>query len=566
MEAISIPQSFFEKTSVGLIIVNLQMRPVFVNDVAARLMGISLSDEKTKLKQCERFLINNRPVLEQTPDFYYKHESYDKTLIFKERGTDRKQRLKVFYSIDEEGQICIFMVPMEPMDSADKRPIPSAADSYEPDDLDTWRDQAMKLYEYSAEELMLITPDLTIEGANPSIRQQDSITHCYEYLGNNQPCADCPVKDGDLKELESTSVGHHIAGEYITETIAPFSEGNGAMLTFGKTTEQIGLLEKINSTQTKLKKKQLVLSSLVELALYMQSDDTEENIFQAFMEDLVRLTEAEWAIILANGERKGSLWMQIGSQSPEELPSQLAGVYLKESLRETGFCILPPSGIEAIQQDCEQVPLKHGKDQVGLLIVKGKFNQEAIQLMSLFAEPLELFISNRMLMKKLDNMEHRDSLTRIFNRNYLLGAFEEEASKSKEHDIPFSIIICNINGIKEINDTKGQKAGDTVIASVAQILFKQVRNTDVVARLGSDEFAILAPNTNHSQGKVLINKIKSAVSSQTIQLDDHYSIPVSLAMGSAGTDIHPSEELMKVADQDMYLDKEEYYKSNERYR
>lgn len=565
MDAISLPQTFFEKTRIGVIIVNLQMSPVFINDVAVKMLHLNASDEKAQLKECERFLINNRPILEQTPDFYYKHQSFEKKVVLREKGTDRNQIIRVFYTIDEAGQICIFLLPADPGEAETDSSAAMQVDSVLKSDLEKWQNQALKLYENSSEELMLIQPDYTIEGASPSIIQQDSINHCYEYLGNNHPCADCPAKDKDFNEMEASSVGHHIAGEYITETIAPYKDGSGAMLTFGKTTEKIGLMEEINSAQAKIRRKQLILSSLVELALYMQSEDTEENIFNAFMEDLVRLTDAEWAIILANGERKGSLMMQVDSKAPDQLTSKLAGIYLQQSLREPGFCVLPPSNIEELRENCEQLPLKHGKQQVGLLIAKGKFNQEHIQLMSLFAEPLELFISNRMLTKQLQNMESRDPLTRVYNRNYMLKAFEEETAKFKDHQIPFSYILCDVNGIKPINDSKGQDAGDAVIKTAADTLFNQVRNTDVVARLGSDEFAILAPNTNHEQAKNLVTKIKNAISHIKVQLNDSTAVPLSIAMGSAGSNVHTPEELMKIADQDMYLDKEEYYKSNERY-
>lgn len=563
METVSLPQSFFNQTGIGVIIVNLHMRPVYINSLAAALFGIKSQDEKTRLRECERFLINNRPLLEQTADFYYKHTAYEKKVVIKEKGSDKRIILKVFYSIDEGGQICIFLLPLSNSEAGEiSSPPQQEARSH----TDNWQDQASKLFELSEEDLLLVNNQFKIDGANQSIMQQESIQHCYEYLGQSQPCPECPAKDKTLGQIERSSIGHHIAGEYLTETIVPYGDGSGAMLTFGNTTEKIALIEKIKSTEAKVRRKQLILSSLVELALYMQSDDKEENILHAFMEDMVRLTDAEWAIILADGERKGSLWMKVSCNAPAKLTNELAGIYLRQSLRETGFCILPPSGIEEIKNACEQLPLKHGKKQVGLMIVKGKLNQEHRQLMSLFAEPIELFITNRMLAKKLDNLSSRDSLTELYNRNYLSNVFEEETRKFHEHGIHFSYILCDLNGLKPVNDIYGYKAGDTLIKETAQILSLQIRNTDIVARLGSDEFCILAPNTKYEQANTLIRKIKDALKEITVNLNDKTNIPINVSMGASGSDVSPPDDMRKIADQEMYLDKEEFYKSHERYR
>jgi diguanylate cyclase (GGDEF)-like protein len=97
-----------------------------------------------------------------------------------------------------------------------------------------------------------------------------------------------------------------------------------------------------------------------------------------------------------------------------------------------------------------------------------------------------------------------DKLTSLYNRRY----FEEELVRlDTKRQLPLSIIMADINGLKIINDSLGHKKGDELLIKTANILKKVIRDEDILARWGGDEFAILLPNTNQQEAKRVIERI-----------------------------------------------------------
>ncbi len=144
---------------------------------------------------------------------------------------------------------------------------------------------------------------------------------------------------------------------------------------------------------------------------------------------------------------------------------------------------------------------------------------------------------------------HKDSLTGLYNRRY----FEEEMKRlDTKRQLPLSIIMCDVNGLKIINDSYGHKKGDEVLIETAQILRSVLRDEDVIARHGGDEFTLLLPQTSHKQGQKIIDRIRRH--SKTIGKEE---VPLSMSLGIATkTKTNQSiQEVLKKADNDMYRNK-----------
>lgn len=148
-----------------------------------------------------------------------------------------------------------------------------------------------------------------------------------------------------------------------------------------------------------------------------------------------------------------------------------------------------------------------------------------------------------------------DQLTGLYNRHY----FEEELKRlDTERQLPLSLILGDVNGLKLVNDVFGHQEGDKILTGISAALRESCRKEDLIARLGGDEFAILLPATNSRTAMDIAGRIKTACSQAGTA-----RMPLSIALGAA-TKESPSQnlkELMKIAEERMYRDKLEENKS-----
>lgn len=158
-------------------------------------------------------------------------------------------------------------------------------------------------------------------------------------------------------------------------------------------------------------------------------------------------------------------------------------------------------------------------------------------------------ISDRKQMEEwLHYLNMHDKPTGLYNRNY----FEEEMLRMQSGRFdPVGIVVCDVDGMKLVNDNLGHGAGDTLLANTARILEKCFRDSDVVARIGGDEFAVLLPNCPPEVVENACRRISEMV--------DQYQkaeppVPISLSIGYAvkKDSFKKMTDIFKEADNSMY--------------
>lgn len=147
-----------------------------------------------------------------------------------------------------------------------------------------------------------------------------------------------------------------------------------------------------------------------------------------------------------------------------------------------------------------------------------------------------------------------DKLTQVNIRKYFEHVFTITLIEARGSDEELSVVILDIDNFKGVNDTYGHKKGDTVLASVGQILLSSVRSTDFVARYGGEEFVVLLPNTNGEQAYVVSEKIRRNVEAARLLGDDR-PLTVSLGIASFPDDGLNEAELIENADKALYYSK-----------
>ncbi|HHX77180.1 MAG TPA: diguanylate cyclase [Firmicutes bacterium] len=144
-----------------------------------------------------------------------------------------------------------------------------------------------------------------------------------------------------------------------------------------------------------------------------------------------------------------------------------------------------------------------------------------------------------------------DLATGIYNKNY----FEEEVQRfEKSRDYPITIISADVDNLKLINDAIGHEKGDQLLKVCAKLLGKAIRSSDILARMGGDEFSILLPRTDEVAAEEIVERIDALIDAYNAK---HRELPLSISIGVASA-YKQGESLMRTldnADNGMYRDK-----------
>ncbi len=190
-------------------------------------------------------------------------------------------------------------------------------------------------------------------------------------------------------------------------------------------------------------------------------------------------------------------------------------------------------------------------------IAAGDFSQR-VDFMGEFSTAFNVMVERLDVARsELVHVNTHDALTGLFNRVFFDAEFER---LGRGRFFPVSIIIADINGLKQANDLQGHAIGDLLIRKAADILRKAVRSGDIVARIGGDEFVVLLPQSGMDTAIDVSSRIRSCMADQKAD-----GLNVSLAVGaSTAPDAACMQQAFREADERMYLDKAEFKRNRSR--
>jgi diguanylate cyclase (GGDEF)-like protein len=190
--------------------------------------------------------------------------------------------------------------------------------------------------------------------------------------------------------------------------------------------------------------------------------------------------------------------------------------------------------------------------------LRGRFTRQDLALVLTLVEPCAIAIENATLFQRTEQLTITDDLTRLFNSRYLNLYLGREISRCKRHGIPLSVIFLDLDGFKGINDQYGHLAGSGTLTEVGTILAAGVRESDILARYGGDEFVVVLPETPASGALVIAERLRRAVEEHRFLEPQGICARISASFGIATYPDHAlsPEGLIQKADQAMYRVKE----------
>jgi diguanylate cyclase (GGDEF)-like protein len=158
--------------------------------------------------------------------------------------------------------------------------------------------------------------------------------------------------------------------------------------------------------------------------------------------------------------------------------------------------------------------------------------------------------------RELEGLASTDALTGLHNRRAFLALANNEWERFQRYGRPLSMLMVDADHFKSINDNFGHDVGDKVLAQLASHCSDARRGSDIVARLGGEEFAILLPETDLASAALVAEKLRSSIGAQTVEVDGtNIAITVSIGVAVAKRSISDLDDLIKRADMALYAAK-----------
>ena len=204
------------------------------------------------------------------------------------------------------------------------------------------------------------------------------------------------------------------------------------------------------------------------------------------------------------------------------------------------------------------LPLVASGESIGLvkLFSRGpiELDENRLGLVRTIANEASIALENARLYDEARALADRDPLTGFFNHRYLHERFGQEAVRARRSQRPLSLLMLDLDDFKLVNDTFGHVLGDEVLRWTADVIRGTVRESDIIARYGGDEFAILLPESDRDEAERTAERLAEAFAATGFAHEGRMTVPIGVSIGAATfpADGRIATELIAVADAGLY--------------
>ena len=209
------------------------------------------------------------------------------------------------------------------------------------------------------------------------------------------------------------------------------------------------------------------------------------------------------------------------------------------------------------------VPLECTSGVQGVLAVHcadaDAFTSDHLRILLAISSKLGLVIENTLKYRIVETCATLDSLTGLLNPRSLFLQLEKEMGRCRREEIPLSVLVCDLDGFKRVNDRFGHMDGNKLLRAFADGLKKCCRDYDCVARMGGDEFVIVAPGRSPRAACEIMKRIAACASGAGLLVCNEDIISASVGIAFFSADGETAEELLAEADRRMYRAKQRHH-------
>lgn len=333
--------------------------------------------------------------------------------------------------------------------------------------------------------------------------------------------------------------------------------------------------EPIDSLSKLLERRNEELASMIEIGKALTSSLDIHAILETIMKQVERLIKPKaWSLLLVESE-SGDLIFEIAVSSVSE---QLKGVRLERGkgiagwVAQHGQSLLIPdvSKDERFAGSFDQkllfttrsivcVPMKIKDQVIGVIELINSFeeldfDESDIMLISAIADFAAIALENARNYKRINELVITDDLTGLFNSRQFGQLIENEVKHASRYEEQFSLVFLDLDHFKAINDTYGHLVGSRMLGEFGRLVGKHIRVSDLAARYGGDEFAIILPHTGKEQAIKMAGNLLGAMRETQFISDDNTPIKLTASFGVATfpLDADSRAGLIKAADSAMY--------------
>ncbi len=333
--------------------------------------------------------------------------------------------------------------------------------------------------------------------------------------------------------------------------------------------------EPTESLSKQLERRNEEFASMIEIGKALTSCLDIHAILETIMKQVERLLKPKaWSLLLVDSQ-SGDLVFEIAVSSVSE---QLKGIHIERGKGIAGWVALHGESLlipdvskdDRFAKNFDQqsmfttrsivcVPMKIKDHVIGVIELINSFeeidfDESDIMLISVIADFAAIALENARNYERISELVITDDLTGLYNSRHFGHLIESEVKRSSRYGTAFSLVFLDLDHFKGINDTHGHLVGSRMLGEFGALVGKQIRSSDMAARYGGDEFAIILPHTGKEQGVKMACKLLLAMRETSFFSDENTPIALTASFGVATfpDDADNRAGLIKAADIAMY--------------